>query len=1458
MKLRRFMAFSIGIIIMVTNTFSVYSSENSKPCDHSGDEQVYDKDHVFGMSEMNNHDASGVSEMDTDYFNPCEKQSIEQYGTYDSSVAEASVDGYGPGSKSCYLGIQSDLLGKVDSGSDTGGAVTEDGTLYTWGSNHYGALGAGINYDDLPDRYNPSVIKKDIKYINFSISPMAISKTGELLVWGLNSGMHGYKPVINNDTTSNCYNSPVKLLDNIRKFYQEYPAYGALSNDGELYIWGPSNLNEDEDDKYIPKIVLSGINEFSIGGGCTGAASTQMVCGAINNSGDLYMWGYNHYGTVGNGVDSYYVKSPTKVLKNVKSVLVSAGSTKAITYSGELYVWGRSGYFEVNSNTPVKVMDNVESLTVSNANDTVMAIITKDHKLYMCGSNYDGQIGNGTRTSLGDTGVKKPTYIMDGVKEISLASSNTMALKDNGDLYSWGFKNGGMIGDGSDVAGVNNDENYVTTPQKIMSGILYAHHSLCNDLAAYAIDRDYDLYTWGSGALGQGFDPHKLDSYNGRSVCFPVRIMNLKGSGTVYDEPKVYDLTETVKKDKEERRLIEIEINGKGTAYGAFLLKDNKGDILKNQDVTYRFDDGTTGHTKSNDKGYAVVSWSTDSSSERLDTGGEPYKKVITADLYLGNSNDISSLTKLNSNLVMDITVNPLSFSQEWKGSCDADFTYKFGPSVEAQPLVAEVEVSLANEEVSGGIGSTLGIKNEYKNGQRNLLLTDKLDGKVSVKAIYGPKGKADALGKGVDFRLIEANVGSRYGASYTLGTKINGYDPNNNDHLMSVGKFLLGTEAISTGNAMLLSIAEALGFDAYNYYGLSDGIGMTAGASIDNIQTGDFEGSVASVKADTAFQKSIVKDELTDSYKYSCKKISGLSENLGDFSLKSEDDKIKSNVLSGKLFDNEYEISSSLNTSADERTVKLSRLMKYSELGANITSTAEKDNCVLTYRGDYLKQIEQDVPKLKRFSGGTPFFAFDSTMRGIWNDAESSSAVADYEFNTSKNSTTTIPLSIGLQAVIGGKGSLTFVGVNSTQYVYEEGTSQSGTLYTEGRSNIDAEVDKRKLELTEILAEPMRVILNKAKDFVSRTWGNIKDGISNGLASAKGTLNDGMNRFVNIVSLKGSAVGAVSGRYIRTFNPKSQGYNADGEVAVGAYGDDIALEKIYMEESLIIGNPYYVYLSNDAEGEDIIENFADTPVALTLGYTDDLFERWGLKPSCEKQLTIYRYSEELPGYVFVGGSVNENDNTVTANITESGQYALILESISEEIKNAENKDVLDGNLITMKIGTTGYKVVYTKSVSFNGVKHIEKGGKTSKAKIGDIEVTLYDKDGKMVSPGLYKLSFKNNKDATGGKTPFFTIKLKGKADKSVKQAFKDTKLEFEIKPLDLGSIKLSPVITDKGGVMIKGLSFVNETGKNVKLKPVSAGKGDYSIEGSINGTAKYVVIKGNGNYTGKVKLSLR
>ena len=157
---------------------------------------------------------------------------------------------------------------------------------------------------------------------------------------------------------------------------------------------------------------------------------------AINTNGDLFTWGDNYYGQLGDGSSDR--TTPKKVMSNVKMAAVGHGTDYymlALKNDGTLWAWGECGPLNLDSKKPIRIATNVVSVKVSGAS---VFIIKNDNTLWACGYNGDSNLGIGM--GLPGDKVTSFTKVLTNVKEIFVDPlySAAFALKKDGTLWAWG------------------------------------------------------------------------------------------------------------------------------------------------------------------------------------------------------------------------------------------------------------------------------------------------------------------------------------------------------------------------------------------------------------------------------------------------------------------------------------------------------------------------------------------------------------------------------------------------------------------------------------------------------------------------------------------------------------------------------------------------------------------------------------------------------------------------------------------------------------------------------------------------------------------------------------------------------------------------------------------------------------------------------------------------------------
>lgn len=219
--------------------------------------------------------------------------------------------------------------------------------------------------------------------------------------------------------------------------------------------------------------------------------ASECSSAAITNKHELYLWGYNEYGQVGNGSTNNQYR-PQSIASNISKVVSSGCHTLALSGEGTLLAWGENytgqlglGIKGTYKWEPWGVMSNVSDIA---AGDGFSLIVTETNNLYSCGVGSSGQLGNGSTTS-----TSKPTFVMSGVQKIAALKNASIILKTDGSLWAVGSNEYGQLGIGDSL------KNSLD-PIKIMEDVKDID---AFNLVGMAIKNDNSLWGWGWNNYGQ-------------------------------------------------------------------------------------------------------------------------------------------------------------------------------------------------------------------------------------------------------------------------------------------------------------------------------------------------------------------------------------------------------------------------------------------------------------------------------------------------------------------------------------------------------------------------------------------------------------------------------------------------------------------------------------------------------------------------------------------------------------------------------------------------------------------------------------------------------------------------------------------------------------------------------------------------------------------------------------------
>ncbi len=181
----------------------------------------------------------------------------------------------------------------------------------------------------------------------------------------------------------------------------------ARAIDGKVYFWGWNewgvlgNRKNDSNLEY-EKIYKPELNEYLIN-----KQIIDICCGyshslVLTNSGEVYAWGWNVWGQIGNGRsgENECQLIPIKVngFNNEKVVMISYGFwySTALTESGRVFSWGNNSYGQLGLNTPddciekpsVMLLSNELSIKKISCGRNHCLLLTSDENIYWFGFNW--------------------------------------------------------------------------------------------------------------------------------------------------------------------------------------------------------------------------------------------------------------------------------------------------------------------------------------------------------------------------------------------------------------------------------------------------------------------------------------------------------------------------------------------------------------------------------------------------------------------------------------------------------------------------------------------------------------------------------------------------------------------------------------------------------------------------------------------------------------------------------------------------------------------------------------------------------------------------------------------------------------------------------------------------------------------------------------------------------------
>ena len=313
------------------------------------------------------------------------------------------------------------------------------GTALAWGDNLYGQVGDGSTID----RTTPAAVSGFVDGVAASCGgwhTAALKGDGTMWCWGLN----GHGQLGDGFTTDR--HTPQQVLTDVLDVAAGAHHTVAARTDGTVWAWGYNVYGQvgdgstNERHSPVQATVLTGIRAVAAGEYHSLALAADQT---------VWAWGSNLYGQAGDGTSGNLRTTAVQVggLGQVVAIAAGGSHSLALRYNGQLYAWGRNNYGQLGDGgttdrtSPVLVLSGVVAVA---AGDFHTLAVLSDGTVRAWGHNNRGQLGDGSTT---DRHAPVTVTGLADIVAVEGGGNHSVALTGLGRAYAWGYNTDGQLGD---------------------------------------------------------------------------------------------------------------------------------------------------------------------------------------------------------------------------------------------------------------------------------------------------------------------------------------------------------------------------------------------------------------------------------------------------------------------------------------------------------------------------------------------------------------------------------------------------------------------------------------------------------------------------------------------------------------------------------------------------------------------------------------------------------------------------------------------------------------------------------------------------------------------------------------------------------------------------------------------------------------------------------------------------
>ncbi len=337
-------------------------------------------------------------------------------------------------------------------------------SLVTWGDNHSGQLGEGSTVSHRPYVGALNTTGPWHTIAAGGSHSLALKIDGTVWAWGENG-----KGQLGLGTNNNANQPFTTQIDHVVAIAAGALHSLALKNDGTVWAWGENDdgqLGEGtNNDAWSPVRVQA----FTLVRAVAIAAGDKHSL-AVDGNGEVWTWGKNDFGQLG---DSSIVSrsTPVKAKQLMNVVQVAAGATHSVARKsdGSVWAWGDRRHLQLGDDalaqaswlpvrvqfglpvTPPQYLTNIVALAAGGEHNLVL---NANHDMLVWGSDKyleSSAIGGGYGVTAPDGTRLTFSEYLQGITgkllAISAGTHHSLALTEEGRVWSWGRNDQGQLGD---------------------------------------------------------------------------------------------------------------------------------------------------------------------------------------------------------------------------------------------------------------------------------------------------------------------------------------------------------------------------------------------------------------------------------------------------------------------------------------------------------------------------------------------------------------------------------------------------------------------------------------------------------------------------------------------------------------------------------------------------------------------------------------------------------------------------------------------------------------------------------------------------------------------------------------------------------------------------------------------------------------------------------------------------